>query len=180
MYEQDQSLANWVQKQRKHHVNDDKERQLRQELLDEIGFVWNVDRIKKWHQQYEKLVDFKRKNGHCYVTQRSKGDENFGCWISRQRCLLIKKKLRPDRKELLDELGFIWKVDRIAARSSTMDDNVRGLAIGSFHDWVRSGQVRSGHSFFSLSFFLCLTCVCRIQIRKRSPPAVVWVFQTKQ
>jgi hypothetical protein len=33
----------------------------------------------------------------------------------------------PARKELLDELDFVWKADTVATSSSTID--VRGLAI---------------------------------------------------
>jgi hypothetical protein len=62
-YEQDKALAQWVRKQRHFHDND-KTRLDRKGLLDEID--------KLWHQQYEQLVEFRRKNGHCMVLSRCK------------------------------------------------------------------------------------------------------------
>ena len=125
----------------------------RKELLDEIGFIRGGDndlavrqtdmiasRVsgedKKWHQHYERLVEFKRKKGHCIVPTEYKEDKSLGYWVSKQRAFHSTNKLRQDRKELLDELGFVWKVYNLAARSSTKDDIVRGLVIGSFHDLV--------------------------------------------
>jgi 4-hydroxybenzoate polyprenyltransferase len=34
-----------------------------------------------WHQQYEKLVEFKRKNGHCSVPIRYGHDKALGRWV---------------------------------------------------------------------------------------------------
>jgi len=151
-YKEDKSLGSWVSLQRTFHTNK-KIRQDRKKLLNELGFVWRVDTAKwkadmivahipgedkKWHQQYDKLLEFKRKNDHCIVPTKYKENKFLGGWVSNQRRLNTKKKMRQDRKELLDELGFVWNVYDLAARSSTTDDNVRGLVIGSFHDLVRS------------------------------------------
>ncbi len=79
-----QSLGLWVDMQRNLHV-DDKMRQDPKELLDEIGFVWKAEGPhhsidnKRWHQQCEKLVDFKRKNDHCLVPQRCEQDKSL--WV---------------------------------------------------------------------------------------------------
>jgi hypothetical protein len=71
---------------------------------------------KIWHQQYEKLVELKRKSGDCIVPQSNKEDKPLGVSICTQRRYHTKKKMRLiDRKELLDEMGFIWKVDTLAA-----------------------------------------------------------------
>ena len=168
-YDQDKAFGRWVTNQRQLHHNN-KMRQDRKELLDEIGFVWRVNNHldvrrganrtaapvssddKKWHLQYKKLVAFKQKNGNCIVPVSYEQDKPFGCWASRQRTFHSKQKMRGDRKELLDELGFVWKVDDLAACSSTTDDDVRGLVIGSFHPLVRS-------FIFLTVVLLCLTCV---------------------
>jgi uncharacterized protein YbgA (DUF1722 family) len=143
-YEQDQSLGRWVGNQRNYHKND-KLRFDRKIILDEIGFVWkadgprniNDDIDKIWNQQYAKLAEFKRKNGHCMVPQKNKADKSLGQWVLTQRKCRINNKIRPHRKELLDEIGFAWKATcTLVARCSTKD--VRGLVIGSFHDLVRS------------------------------------------
>jgi hypothetical protein len=72
---------------------------------------------KIWHQQYEKLVEFKRNNGHCLVPQGYQKDVSFGMWVNTQRQFYSKNKLRLDRKVLLDELGFVWKVGNYALES---------------------------------------------------------------
>jgi hypothetical protein len=154
-YKQDKSLGRWVGQQRSLY-SPNKLQPGRKNLLDKLDFVWNLEiadnNEKKWHQQYKKLVEFKRKNGHCVVPARSDQDKVLGNWVGKQRSFHRRKEMRPDRKDLLDELEFDWKADPLAARSSTIND-VRGLVIGSFCTWVRS--------FFSLAFFLYLTCVSR-------------------
>jgi hypothetical protein len=66
---------------------------------------------KKWKQRYEKLIEFKRQNGHCHVSQRNKEHKTLGVWVGRQRMLQNQNKLRLDRKRLLDDIGFAWKAD---------------------------------------------------------------------
>jgi uncharacterized protein YbgA (DUF1722 family) len=117
-YEQDKRLDNWVNKQRTYRKAD-KLRQDRKELLDELGFVWRAGSNennwfdKKWEQQFEKLVEFKRKNGHCLVPQEHGQDDSLGCWVNQQRVLQNKNIIIRDRKELLDELGFVWRIEII-------------------------------------------------------------------
>jgi hypothetical protein len=66
---------------------------------------------KKWNKQYEQLVEFKRKNGHCVVPQRNKDDASLGKWVNKQRSNQMNDTLGLDRKERLDEIGFFWKDD---------------------------------------------------------------------
>jgi hypothetical protein len=117
-YEKDVSLGNWVKTQRQIHSRNNLQLD-RKELLDEIGFAWKFRgtgtgnyKRKTWHLQYEKLAEFKRKNGHCVVPQKYQEDVFFGKWVSYQRQMHAKNKLRLDRKELLDEIGFAWEVPR--------------------------------------------------------------------
>jgi uncharacterized protein YbgA (DUF1722 family) len=108
-HQEDASLGRWVNKQRQLYVNN-KLQDDRKDMLDEFGFVWVVDRCapETWHQQYEKLVEFQRKNGHCIVPSTYQEDKSLGKWVGKQRELHSKDKLRLDRKDLLDELGFAW------------------------------------------------------------------------
>ena len=157
-FEQDKSLGLWVNRQRCNHTKNNL-RPDRKDLLNVLGFVWRFGialwqndyadaRVsvydKKWHEQYTKLVEFKRKNGHCKVPQEYEQDKSFGRWVSRQRSFHNQNNIRLDRKELLDEIEFVWKADFIAARSSTKN-NVRGLVSATFQE--------SSHLFFSLLFF---------------------------
>jgi hypothetical protein len=97
--------------------NKNKFRPDRKKLLDEVGFTWTADNPKfiaedkLWHQQCEQLVEFKQKHGHCVVTRRNKEDKSLGQWVSHQQNLHNNNKLRQDRKEFLDEIGFDWKAD---------------------------------------------------------------------
>jgi hypothetical protein len=135
-YEHDKTLGSWVTKQRTSHKNN-KLRLDRKGILDEIGFAWRKDDVddgtfkpndKLWHQQYEKLVEYERKNGHCRVPQKKhKDDKSLELWVKKQRAVRTNNKMLPDRKALLDALNFVWKADSLATRPSTA--NVRGLAI---------------------------------------------------
>ena len=153
-YKEDTSLGTWVCRQRNYHTNNNL-RKDRKELLDEIGFVWKAgkgyqsgrssttyDQI--WNSQYKKLVEFKEKNGHCIVPRRHEEDLSLGRWVFTQRCCHNKNKTRADRKDLLDELGFVWQPNTHASCTSATND-VRGLFIVSLYALVRS--------LSSLSFF---------------------------
>jgi hypothetical protein len=117
-YEQDKSLARWVRNQRSTN-NNEKIRLDRKERLEEIGFAWKADNAptfkpddKLWHQRYKKLVEFKRKHGHCIVPRGyNQVASLFGRWVSMQRTTHINDNLRLDRKERLEEIGFAWKAD---------------------------------------------------------------------
>jgi hypothetical protein len=172
-YKEDTSLGRWVRNQRTNHINN-KLRLDRKTILDEIGFAWKDENAptfkpddKLWHQQYEKLVEFNRANGHSEVPSKYKGDKSLWIWVRTQRRNHNNNNLRPDRKDLLDTIGFAWKYITLAARASSND--VRGPVTGSF--WLD----HVSHCTSSCSAYLC-----RIRIRKRSPgPAVMWVSQTK-
>jgi hypothetical protein len=140
------------------------------ELLDELGFVWNVE-DHQWNLQYEKMVEFKRKNGHCVVKKitgpKDAGlNKTLGKWVANQRGRHANNKLRLDRKVLLDELGFVWRAATVPTHSSTTDVSCRWWFISSFIQVI----------FLTLVVFLLNLCI-RIRIRKR-PPAV-WAFQTR-
>jgi hypothetical protein len=70
-----------------------------------------TERDKKWNMEYEKLVERKRTNGHCMVPHRCKQDKSLGIWVHTQRKYHKNNKMRPDRKRILDEIGFAWKDD---------------------------------------------------------------------
>jgi hypothetical protein len=113
-YEQDKPLGQWVRNQRSFHKNN-KIRLDRRTFLDKIGFAWKYDGTqtmnqhdKLWHQQYAKIVEFKRKNGHCLVKICYEQDKSLAHLVSTQRTSHINGKLRLDRKRLLDEIGFAW------------------------------------------------------------------------
>ena len=110
------SLGLWVKRQRNDHISN-KIRIDRKGLLDKIGFAWKDDGTRKlnrldklWHQQYENLVDFKRKTGHCLVPRRHEQEKSLGRWVGTQRSDHKNNIMLPDRKEALDQIDFVWNV----------------------------------------------------------------------
>ena len=88
-----------------------------------------------WMNRYKELVDFKRKFGHCFVPNNYHENDSLGRWVKRQRHLQKRQQnqqqqqqqtkspsqlgghykkssslpsLTPQRKKLLDDIGFIW------------------------------------------------------------------------
>jgi hypothetical protein len=171
-YEQDKALNMWVENQRARH-SQNKMPPGQKKLLDEIGFAWKDDgrhhnSNKRWHQQYEKMIEFKRTKGHCIVPQRYEQDKSLGRWVKYQRERHAKNIILPAGKELLDELDFFLKADILASRSPTT--YVRGLdrhwrIISPFGEAI------------SLTLVLFVLPFCRIWIRKRSP--AMWDSQTR-
>jgi len=80
----------------------------RRQRLDELGFVWDP-READWEDGLSYLKIYRGRAGHCRVPQRHK--ENgfaLGLWVSRQR--QSKDTLSLERRQGLDELGFVWDV----------------------------------------------------------------------
>ena len=104
------ALGEWVCKQRQLNSNQ-KLHQNRKALLDSIGFVWNVIGKggiydQRWLERYNDLKVFRRRYGHCNVTTTY--CPRLGNWVRAQRRDKNSCRLRQDRKDLLDEIGFVW------------------------------------------------------------------------
>jgi superfamily II DNA or RNA helicase len=97
------ALHGWVMHQRstKDHISPE-----RKKRLDEIGFVWDV-LTEMWEEGFIKLLQFKELEGHCRVPHKRKLEGfNLGNWVGTQRA--VKDSLPPERKQRLDDIGFIW------------------------------------------------------------------------
>lgn len=96
-----------------HHVNDHPDRR---QALDAIGFEWSPRRRHKasreedWQRLVEALRDFHGQTGHCRVpkTYASASGFHLGAAISKIRSRDSYVKDRPDRRQTLDAMGFIW------------------------------------------------------------------------
>jgi hypothetical protein len=78
----------------------------RKQKLDDLGFTWNV-LDESWEESFIKLHQFKELNDHCRVPQKFKLDGfKLGSWVGHQRS--GKENLSPERKQRLDDIGFIW------------------------------------------------------------------------
>ena len=97
------NLGSWTGRQRqRREAMSARQRQ----LLDRIGFVWEpLD--SAWEEGYAALSIFRAREGHCKVPQRHvEGVNRLGLWVAVQR--RSKDALPAERKQRLDESGFVW------------------------------------------------------------------------
>lgn len=109
------SLYNWILQQRgKKRKNLLLENQIA--LLDKIGFNWDPESAgsspddKKWLTMFEQLKNYKKIYGDCNVSQLNQEYKSLGRWVNDQRLNYSRNKLKENRKELLEETGFIWNL----------------------------------------------------------------------
>jgi len=97
------NLGNWVGTQRRAKDSMSPERKQR---LDDIGFIWDPF-AEAWEEGFNKLLQFKEQEGHCKVpvTYEIAGFK-LGQWVRVQRN--AKDSMSPERKQRLDDIGFIW------------------------------------------------------------------------
>ena len=62
-----------------------------------------------WDDNFGKLRAFKEENGHCYVPG---SHPELGIWVSNQRSGYKKGRIQSERICKLDEIGFIWEVEK--------------------------------------------------------------------
>jgi len=106
------NLGRWVNTQ-KSMKNENKLDRVRQQKLDDIGFLWAVPRTIFWDDYFLLLEEYKSREGHCIVPLDHKEDSiNLGMWHFRQRKREREQKLDSTRKKKLNELGVEWHVSR--------------------------------------------------------------------
>ena len=111
------ALATWVKNQR---LAEKVKRPImveRRKRLDELGFRWHVA-TPSWNDMLAKLIEFKNAHGHCSVRQNWREDRRLGKWVNTQRTQNRRGKLRIERKQKLDQLGFVWNAAPPNAKSS--------------------------------------------------------------
>lgn len=81
-------------------------------LLERIGFQWAESNTDKWEERYVQLLYFKDEYGHCNVPSNYPDNPQLANWVSQQRQNRRRGKILPERKKMLDEVGFTWTVDR--------------------------------------------------------------------
>lgn len=124
----DSSLNKWMQKQRGRRNSLDagnkdslgkgglKTLHFDIAILDRLGFVWKARDTKYFDDYFQEISAFKQEHGHVRVP-RILPDSNLGEWVHRMRNEYDEfnhgKKvpsLNPERIDMLNELGFIWKI----------------------------------------------------------------------
>ena len=103
-WEQNRQLSKWVEIQRFQHkkLQDGQHSHLSSERikqLDDIGFVWNIHKLK-WNMKLEELREFFEMNGHCKVPK--KYNKTLVNWMRRQRSE-YKKFVRGEKAQMDDE-----------------------------------------------------------------------------
>jgi hypothetical protein len=105
------ALSKWVKEQRRHRYNMPEKNRRK---LDKLGFKWisfqEEQTMERWHANYECLKNFKAENGHCQVPRHYEDNLQLGLWVSKQRSK--RHKISPERKRLLDQIGFTWVVTK--------------------------------------------------------------------
>ena len=106
---EDLQLTRWVQNQRaKHEFGRLSEDQI--EMLAAIDFdfekpAWSRRAEKvPWERNHERLEAYHAEHGHVRVSERE--DKKLAGWVHRQRERHRHGKLRPERREKLESLGF--------------------------------------------------------------------------
>ena len=81
---------------------------LRMRLLNDCGFVWDLNQ-EKWNIKYQELIGFKEVHKHTNVRNGYKIDKSFYSWTKQQRHLNCKGTLKSERINLMDALDFDWR-----------------------------------------------------------------------
>ncbi|KAL3791917.1 hypothetical protein HJC23_010777 [Cyclotella cryptica] len=69
-----------------------------------------IDLRALWYKRYGELVEFHEANGHCDVPQRYAANIELGRWVKDQRTFQAKGMLSQERIELLNKIGFSWRI----------------------------------------------------------------------
>ncbi|GAX26280.1 hypothetical protein FisN_16Lh111 [Fistulifera solaris] len=63
---------------------------------------------RQWMERYERLLAFQKEQGHCNFPNTYPPDPQLAKWVKKQRYNENAGKLRGDRKQLLETIGFAW------------------------------------------------------------------------
>jgi hypothetical protein len=130
-YTETPGLARWVNRQREEYLGGDFNSE-RKSRLDQLGFAWDIiymrtpklsqgrvefsrteegktgPPISYWAERWVELERYKEKHKNCNVPQRYTETPGLGQWVNRQREEYRGGKLNVERKNKLDQLGFVW------------------------------------------------------------------------
>jgi len=136
MFKENQTLAYWVQRNRKHYslFNDGEKSMLtaeRIERLEDMGFLFRArgadvqaeiekkkkreKGVQKWEMHFGQMSEYKAIHGNCLVPKLFKENRALASWVYNQRFQFKKKgegvdvPLNDQRIETLNNIGFCWK-----------------------------------------------------------------------
>lgn len=82
--------------------------------LNSIGFDW-APFENQWHKNFQALVAFQKRFGHCLVPQKWQENPALGVWVNTLRSQRAKERfLTRERLRQLNEINFDWDFRRFA------------------------------------------------------------------
>jgi superfamily II DNA or RNA helicase len=158
------NLGGWVSEQRKAYkkgyLSADKKQR-----LDALGFIWNT-LDHRWNFFFKELCKFKNEHKHCLVPDNYiQGGENLGVWVSIQRIEYGKGTLLQLRKDLLNDLGFVW--DPLSNQWETGFGILKKFYQREGHSRVPHAHVEDG---FKLGFWVATQRLARKSGRNSLSP----------
>jgi hypothetical protein len=75
--------------------------------------IWNYQQ-DLWQKNFKKLIEFRKKHGHCRVPHNWKADPSLALWIKRQRIQFKRHQdgktssMTYERQKVLEKVGFSW------------------------------------------------------------------------
>jgi len=129
----------------------------RQAKLEGIGFEWRLrepcalsharapSRNEQWRHMYDRLLSFREEFGHCLVPRLYEHDEALSNWVNTQR--VRARRIPKYRKKLLDDIGFVWKVDYSDASKSLHQKHWEKM-----FEKLRAYRKRRGHCRVPIMF----------------------------
>ena len=71
-----------------------------------------INKRVDWDTQYNELVLFKQKHGHCNVSCYDKSNEELGKWVKYMRKAIKLGWLSEEKISKLNGLGFVWELQK--------------------------------------------------------------------
>ena len=99
--------------------------------LEKVGFEWQPSGrdFVKFPERLAQLAAFKEEHGHCNVPQKSKDVPGLGEWVLHLRREYRVKKLKQERIDTLEAMGFQWRMR--AVRGSKLAGAAATTSMGS-------------------------------------------------
>lgn len=102
-------LSHWVSRQRKLKqqglLSEDRRRR-----LEALGIDWRTgdSATPRWERCFLRLLEFRRRFGHCHVPAEWAENITLGRWVVKTRRLKRAGRLSADKVSRLNEAGFVW------------------------------------------------------------------------
>jgi hypothetical protein len=65
-------------------------------------------KIIPWNKRIKQLIRFNKEHGHCNVPYKYEADTSLGLWVSKQRKNYSGNRMKQERIDELNDLGFVW------------------------------------------------------------------------